>query len=130
LNPGQATTLSVQFDPIVEGLATGQLTITSNSSTNSTIVISLSGTGGGAGSGVALSWIAPSGSPVSLVGYNVFRSPGGSSAYQLLNSSPEPETAYTDSTVQSGQSYDYIVESVDFEGVESVPSNMFNVTIP
>jgi hypothetical protein len=45
LNPGQAVSLSVQFDPTAAGAATGQLTITSNSSTNGTPVISLSGTG-------------------------------------------------------------------------------------
>ena len=44
LNPGRTATLSVQFDPAAAGSATGQLTITSNSSTNST-VIGLSGTG-------------------------------------------------------------------------------------
>jgi hypothetical protein len=32
LNPGQAATLSVQFDPATVGAATGQLTITSDSS--------------------------------------------------------------------------------------------------
>jgi hypothetical protein len=45
LNPGQAATLSVEFDPTAAGAATGQLTITSNSSANGTAVISLSGTG-------------------------------------------------------------------------------------
>ena len=45
LNPGQQATLSVEFDPTAVGAATGQLTITSNSSTNGTAVISLSGTG-------------------------------------------------------------------------------------
>jgi hypothetical protein len=45
LNPSQATTLNVEFDPTAVGTATGQLTITSNSSTNGTAVIGLSGTG-------------------------------------------------------------------------------------
>src|ERR1039457_1452381 len=45
LNPGQAATLNIVFDPTAVGAATGQLTITSNSSTNSTAVVSLSGTG-------------------------------------------------------------------------------------
>lgn len=45
LNPGQAVTLNVQFDPTTAGAVTGQLTITSNSSTNGTAVIGLSGTG-------------------------------------------------------------------------------------
>jgi hypothetical protein len=50
LNPGQAVSLSVQFDPTAAGAATGQLTITSNSSTNGTAVISLNGTGTAASS--------------------------------------------------------------------------------
>ena len=41
LNPGQAVTLIVQFDPTVTGMALGQLTITSTSSTNGTAVIAL-----------------------------------------------------------------------------------------
>ena len=45
LNPGQEATLNVEFDPTAAGAATGQLTITSNSSTNGTAVIGLSGTG-------------------------------------------------------------------------------------
>ena len=45
LNPNQAITLNVQFDPTAAGAATGQLTIQSNSSTNTTAVVNLSGTG-------------------------------------------------------------------------------------
>jgi hypothetical protein len=45
LNPGQTAALSVQFDPSAEGAATGQLTLTSNSSANSSAVVALSGTG-------------------------------------------------------------------------------------
>jgi hypothetical protein len=45
LNPGQEATLNIEFDPTAVGVATGQLTITSNSSTNGTAVIGLSGTG-------------------------------------------------------------------------------------
>ena len=48
LNPNQAITLTVQFDPIASGAATGQLTVVSNSSTNPTAVVSLSGTGAAA----------------------------------------------------------------------------------
>jgi hypothetical protein len=35
-----------------------------------------------------------------------------------------------DSNVQSGQSYDYIVKSVDSSGVESTSSNQAAATIP
>jgi hypothetical protein len=44
LNPGQAVTLQVQFLPAATGAASGQITITSNSSTGSTVVVALSGT--------------------------------------------------------------------------------------
>ena len=128
LNPGQSVTLNVQFDPTATGAAAGQLTIKSNSSNNSTVVISLSGTG--TPPEVALSWDAPSSSTDPIAGYNIYRSTGGSSAYQLLNSSVDPETTYVDSTVQSGLMYNYYVESVDSTGKQSAPSNQVSVTIP
>jgi hypothetical protein len=128
LNPGQPVSLSVQFDPTATGAVTGQLTISSNASTGSTSVIALSGTG--SSYKVALSWDAPASSPVAIVGYNIYRSPSGSSTYELVNSSLQTDTAYSDSTVQSGQAYDYIIESVDSAGVESAPSNMASVIIP
>jgi hypothetical protein len=45
LNPGQSLALTVEFAPSTLSAATGQLTITSNSSTGSSIVVNLSGTG-------------------------------------------------------------------------------------
>jgi len=62
---------------------------------------------------VNLSWNAPTNSPVPVVGYNVYRAPSDSSTYQLLNSSVDAETNYMDSSVTSGETYDYVVESVD-----------------
>jgi fibronectin type 3 domain-containing protein len=47
-----------------------------------------------------------------------------------LNSSVDTQTTYVDSRVQSGLSYDYIVESVDGSGNESVPTSPIVVTIP
>jgi hypothetical protein len=128
LNPGHAVTLIVQFDPAVTGMASGQLTISSTSSTNGTAVIALSGTG--EPHEVDLSWDAPSSSSDPVAGYDVYRSSDGGSTYQLVNSSVDSGTAYADTTVQAGQTYDYIVESVDASGVESAPSNTISVTIP
>jgi fibronectin type 3 domain-containing protein len=130
LTSGQTETLNVQFDPTATGAATGQLTISSNSSTNSTTVIALSGTGTTATYAVNLSWDAPTSSADPVAGYNVYRALSGSSTYILLNSSIDAETSYVDSTVVSGHTYDYTAESVDASGVESVPSNVFCVTIP
>jgi hypothetical protein len=130
LNPGLAVTLEMQFDPAATGAATGQLTIQSNSSTNSSVVISLSGTGQSASHQADLSWQAPSSSADPVVGYNIYRSAGGSSAYQLLNSSPDAQTTYVDNTIQGGSTYDYYVTSVDSSGVESVASNEVSATVP
>jgi hypothetical protein len=128
LNPGLAVTLDVQFDPSTAGAVTGQLTIQSNSSTNGVAVSSLSGTG--VPHQVELSWDAPTTSTVPIVGYRSYRSTGGSSTYQLLNSSAATQTTYVDSTVQAGVAYDYIVTSVDSSGLESAPSNEVAATIP
>jgi hypothetical protein len=128
LNPGQTATLNVQFDPTAAGATTGKLTIASNSAPTATAVLSLSGTG--APHQVDLSWVAPSTTTDPAVGYNIYRSPGGASAYALVNPTHDSQTSYADTTVQSGASYDYIVKSVDAAGVESAPSNMTSVTIP
>jgi len=40
------------------------------------------------------------------------------------------DTSYADTTVQSGQAYDYIVKSVNSSGVESAASNKTSVQIP
>jgi len=131
LNPGQSTAMTVQFSPTVAGAQSGQLAITSTSSTNPTAVIALGGNGTSSTSHqVALSWNAPTDSSDPITGYNVYRTASGGSNYQLLNSSPVGALAYTDATVLSGSSYDYIVTSVDAEGAESVPSNTITEAIP
>jgi hypothetical protein len=128
LNPGLAVTIDMQFDPTAAVPATGDLSIQSNSSTNGAAVVSLSGTG--VPHQAALSWEAPANSAVSIAGYNSYRSTANSSTYQLLNSSPDPQTTYVDSRVQTGVTYDYIVTSVDSSGLESPPSNDVTATIP
>src|SRR5258708_38725634 len=79
---------------------------------------------------VSLSWSAPNNSPVQIVGYNIYRSAPDNSSSQRLNLSVVTGTTYVDSTVQNGQSYKYVVKSVDASCAESAPSNTFNLTIP
>jgi hypothetical protein len=128
LNPGQSATLTVEFDPTTAGAVTGKLTLTSNSSSGSTTTVSLSGTG--TAPQVELVWTAPSSSSDPIAGYNIFRSTGGSSSYELLNSSVDSQTSYVDTTVQPKVTYDYVVRSVDKSGVESAPSNTTSVAVP
>jgi hypothetical protein len=130
LSTGQQANLEVEFDPTVTGPATGKLTITSTSSSNGTAAITLTGTGVSPSFAVDLSWDAPSSSTDPVTGYDIYRSLNGTSTYQLINSSVDTQTTFTDTAVQAGQTYDYVVESVDSSGNESVPSGSFAVTIP
>lgn len=127
LTPGQSASLELQFDPTSAGAATGQLTITSDSQSNPTTVVALSGTG--SSHKVTLSWDAPNGGN-DIAGYNVYREGGSATAYSRLNSNPDSNTTYTDASVQSGQTYEYVVKTVDASGHESSPSNATTVTIP
>jgi fibronectin type 3 domain-containing protein len=87
------------------------------------------GGGGGGGSGphsVNLSWNASSSN--NIVGYNVYRGTLPES-YALLTSM-NATTSYTDSAVQNGQTYYYVVTAVDSAGVESAYSNQTQALIP
>lgn len=130
LNPGQNAVLNVAFTPATSGTASGTLTLSSNSSTNPSTKVTLSGTGVAASYQVNLAWIAPASSPDPVAGYNIYRAASGTGAYQLLNSSPDVQVNYIDSTIKNGQSYDYEVKSVDASGVESAPSNVTTSVIP
>ncbi len=127
LNPGASTTLNVQFDPPAAGTAIGQVTITSNSTTNGTATIGL--TGAGETHQVDLSWNSPTPCDDPIAGFHVYRAASGSASYQLLSAAVDGVAQYSDSTVISGQSYDYVVTAVDAAGVESMPSNMTSVSI-
>jgi hypothetical protein len=74
---------------------------------------------------VSLSW-KPSTSAVS--GYNVYRTWGSETV--KLNSAPVTGTTYVDSTAQSGETYTYVTKALSEKGIESIPSNQVQVTIP
>jgi hypothetical protein len=138
LDPGQYTTLSVNFNPLAAGNATGSVYLASTSTTAGTssnpgitsiqpVTIPLSGNGVIAAHLVTFGWM-PSTSPV--VGYNVYlRSPSGSS-WTLLNSTPIESTTFTDVDVQCGQSYMFSVTSVGPTNMESPFSNATEATVP
>ncbi|HJT71395.1 MAG TPA: choice-of-anchor D domain-containing protein [Terriglobales bacterium] len=123
LAAGQSLLVSVTFTPTAAGSATGTLTITSNA-TNSPMTVTLAG----GSHSVNLAWVASSSV---VVGYNVYRGTTSGGPYSLkLNSSLVAGTSFTDTTVQSGQTYYYVVTAVDSSGVESAYSNQASATIP
>ena len=130
LNPGQSATLTLHFDPTAAGAVTGQLTISSNSSTGATTQIALTGNGTAVQHSIDLNWDAPSSSPDPVAGYNIYRSTGTRGSFTMLNASPDGQVTYTDSAVQSGTTYVYEVKSVDANGVESSASNQITLSVP
>lgn len=65
-----------------------------------------------------------------VVGYNVYRGTQSGGPYAVLNSAADAATTYTDSTVQAGQTYYYVVTAVDSSGNESVNSNQAQAVVP
>jgi hypothetical protein len=127
LTPGQTATLSVTFTPASSGSLPGSVTVTSNA-TNSPATVTLSGTGVQAvAHSATLTWTA---STSTVSGYNVYRSSVSGGPYTIINSSLVTTTQYTDSTVQAGQTYYYVVAAVNSSDVDSVDSNQVSATIP
>jgi len=122
---GQSASVSVVFAPTQGGTASGTLTFLSGTA-NTQTAESVTGSGVAPQYSVNLSWSASSSS---VAGYNVYRgtSPG---AYSKINSTLDPNTAYTDSTVASGTTYYYAATSVNSTGQESSYSAPIQVAIP
>lgn len=127
LAPGQAGTLSVTFTPSAAGNVAGAITVTSNS-TNSPGAVTLSGFGVQPVSHrTLLSW---SRSTSSVVGYQVYTSMVAGGPYTRVSPSPVTTPSYTDTTVQSGKTYYYVVTAVDSNSAESAYSVQASAIIP
>ena len=127
LSPNQTATLVVTFAPTSAGAVTGSVTVSSNASNSPTITL--------AGTGVqqtphtvGLTWTASV--STNVIGYNVYRGTVTGGPYSILDAAPVASDAYSDSTVQSGQTYFYVVRSVDNTGTESVNSSEVQAVIP
>jgi len=127
LSSGQTAALTATFDPSSAGNATGQITVTSNA-TNSPTVITLSGTGvAPTAHSVSLSWTA---GPSSVTGYNVYSSIVSGGPYAKLTSPPVAAADYSDSSVQSGQTYYFVVTAVNAQNEESAYSAQVSAAVP
>ena len=127
LAPGQTAALAATFAPSGEGSVTGSVSVASNA-TNSPDAISLSGTGVAiVNHSVGLSW-SPSMSTV--IGYNTYSSAQTGGPYTKLTATPVATLSYTDSTVQAGLTYYYVVTSVDSNNVESGYSAQVSALVP
>jgi fibronectin type 3 domain-containing protein len=76
---------------------------------------------------VSLTWTA---STSTVTGYNVYRATVSGGPYTKMNSSVIAATSYVDSAVTAGQTYYYVVTSVDSGGVESANSVEVSALVP
>ena len=127
LSPNQTATLNVTFAPTSAGAVTGNVVIASNATNSPTI--SVSGTGVQAVThSVDLTWTASTSSGV--VGYNIYRGTTTGGPYSIVDSAPVAVDDFTDSTVQSAQTYFYVVRAIDGSGTESANSSEVQAIIP
>ena len=125
LSAGQTASFSVTFTPTVAGSDSGSASVVSTAA-NSPLSISLTGSGAQPHF-VSLAWTESSSG---VVGYNVYSSTQPTGPATKLTSTPVGTTAYTDNTVQSGQTYYYWVTALDSSGDESAYSSDVAVTVP
>ncbi|HXM62286.1 MAG TPA: hypothetical protein VN950_15615 [Terriglobales bacterium] len=126
---GQSVPFTVTFAPQAAGSTPGTIAFDSDA-TNSPTTETLTGDGtqqSQSGHSVALSWDA---STSQVIGYNVYRGTAAGGPYSKLNPSATTSTAYTDSSVQSGQTYYYVTTAVDASNAESAYSNQATAAIP
>jgi Abnormal spindle-like microcephaly-assoc'd, ASPM-SPD-2-Hydin len=114
---GHSVSFNVGFTPQTSGTLSGALSFVSNAS-NPQALESLSGIGTVTTYSVNLYWNTSS----DVAGYNVYRSTTPSGTYAKINSTLDPNTAYTDTTVVAGQTYYYAATSVSSNGQESTKS--------
>ncbi len=123
---GQSTAFTVTFTPQASGATSASLSFSSNAS-NSPTVQTMTGTGTAATQHtVGLTWDASA----DAVSYNIYRGTVSGGPYTMINTSPDSTTAYTDSTVVSGQTYYYVATAVNSESEESGYSNQATAVIP
>jgi len=109
------------------GNVTGKVTVAVNL-LGAPLEIALSGTGVTPSThSVTLTWNA---STSSVAGYKAYRATTAGGPYASLNSTANPQLRWTDSTVQSGTTYYYVVTSVAADTVESTYSNQATAAIP
>lgn len=124
---GMSMPYTVTFRPQASGTATASLSFQSNAAGSpSTEMLTGNGTGAVQHT-VSLSWNSSTTSGV--VGYNLYRGTVSGGPYTQV-ASRNAGSSYTDSSVAAGQTYFYVVTSVDGSGTESIYSNQAQAVVP
>ncbi len=99
-----------------------------NPSVVNTVVTAVLGGACAVESYVALTWTASTSPNIS--GYNVYRATVSGGPYTAVNTGLVTAPSYTDSSVQTGQTYYYVVTAVNTSEVESGYSNQATAAVP
>jgi len=133
LAPDQQLNFQVWFRPTGSGSWSSSIRVAA-SSIASPVTLALSGAASAvapepssASHSVALDWNA---STSAVAGYHVYRGVAAGGPYHRVNGSLVAGPAYSDSTVQSGAKYFYVVTAVEPDGGESAFSNEVFADIP
>ena len=134
LAPDQQLNFQVWFRPTGSGSWSSSIRVAA-SSIASPVTLALSGAASAtaapepssASHSVALGWNA---STSAVAGYHVYRGVAAGGPYHRVNGSLVAGPAYSDSTVQSGAKYFYVVTAVESDGGESAFSNEVFADIP
>jgi hypothetical protein len=127
LAPGESAALNVTFAPTSTGKVSGNVVISEEAFLTSA-TIPLSGNGiASSGHSVTLTWNASSSN---VAGYRAYRSSASGGPYTSLNPAPTPNLRWTDSTVQAGTTYYYVVTALAADSAESAYSNQASANIP
>ena len=114
---GHSVQYNVSFTPKASGTVSGSLAFSSNA-VSSPMKEPLTWIGTALQHSVNLFWNASAG----VAGYNVYRSTSSTGTYIRINSTLDANTAYTDTSVVSGQTYYYEATAVNSSGQESARS--------
>ena len=129
LAAGQSIPFTVKFSPKSAGAASANLSFVENG-TGSVASQTLSGTGSAAPAAthsVSLSW---DDSASDIAGYNIYRGATSGGPYTKVNSAPNIDNTYTDTSVGSGKTYFYVVTTVGGAGAESGHSSEVTALVP
>jgi hypothetical protein len=126
--PGQSATLDVSFSPSKVESVSGKVVVLSNAS-NSTLSIAVSAVGASSTQhSVSLIW-SPSTSS-NATGYYVYRALSPGTSFTRMSAAPISTTRFTDTSVVSGDTYEYEVTAVSSTGIESPRSAPVTAVIP
>jgi hypothetical protein len=124
---GNSVPFQLTFAPQTSGTASANVSFASNAS-NSPAVGAVTGSGTVPQHSVALGWNTST--SVGVVGCNIYRGTVSGGPYTRINSALDATPYDTDSTVQGGQTYYYVVTAVDSAGAESSYSSPAQAVIP